>query len=65
MQAFQYDKVDDVGRALSAASVPHAKFVAGGTTLIDRMKLNVWKKLCMTIATGIPSTTILLTIWWR
>jgi xanthine dehydrogenase YagS FAD-binding subunit len=41
MQAFQYEKVDDIGRALNAASVPHAKFVAGGTTLIDLMKLNV------------------------
>jgi xanthine dehydrogenase YagS FAD-binding subunit len=41
MQAFQYERVDDIGRALNAASVPHAKFVAGGTTLIDLMKLNV------------------------
>jgi xanthine dehydrogenase YagS FAD-binding subunit len=41
MQAFQYEKVDDIGRALNAASAPHAKFVAGGTTLIDLMKLNV------------------------
>jgi xanthine dehydrogenase YagS FAD-binding subunit len=41
MQTFQYEKVDDIGRALNAASVPHAKFVAGGTTLIDLMKLNV------------------------
>jgi xanthine dehydrogenase YagS FAD-binding subunit len=41
MQAFQYEKVDDIGRALNAATAPHAKFVAGGTTLIDLMKLNV------------------------
>jgi xanthine dehydrogenase YagS FAD-binding subunit len=41
MQAFQYDKVEDIEGALSAASAPHAKFVAGGTTLIDLMKLNV------------------------
>jgi xanthine dehydrogenase YagS FAD-binding subunit len=41
MQAFQYEKVDDIGRALNAASAPHTKFVAGGTTLIDLMKLNV------------------------
>jgi xanthine dehydrogenase YagS FAD-binding subunit len=41
MQAFQYEKVDDIGRALNAASGPHTKFVAGGTTLIDLMKLNV------------------------
>jgi xanthine dehydrogenase YagS FAD-binding subunit len=41
MQAFQYEKVDDIGRAPNAASAPHTKFVAGGTTLIDLMKLNV------------------------
>lgn len=41
MQAFQYEKVVDIGRAVNAASAPHAKFVAGGTTLIDLMKLNV------------------------
>src|SRR5579862_4640127 len=41
MQAFQYKKVHDVEGALGVSSTPHAKFVAGGTTLIDLMKLNV------------------------
>jgi xanthine dehydrogenase YagS FAD-binding subunit len=41
MQAFQYKKAHDVTNALTAASASHAKFVAGGTTLIDLMKLNV------------------------
>ncbi|HEX4783608.1 MAG TPA: xanthine dehydrogenase family protein subunit M [Candidatus Sulfotelmatobacter sp.] len=41
MQAFQYKKVRDIEGALGISSAPHAKFVAGGTTLIDLMKLNV------------------------
>ena len=41
MQAFQYKKVRDIEGALGVSSAPHTKFVAGGTTLIDLMKLNV------------------------
>lgn len=41
MQAFQYKKVRDIEGAIGVSSAPHAKFVAGGTTLIDLMKLNV------------------------
>ena len=41
MQSFQYKKVDDIASALGASEIGNAKFVAGGTTLIDLMKLNV------------------------
>ncbi len=41
MQAFHYKKVDDIRNAINTSSAPNAKFVAGGTTLIDLMKLNV------------------------
>ena len=41
MQAFQYKKVHDVQGALAMSAAADAKFVAGGTTLIDLMKLNV------------------------
>ncbi len=41
MQAFRYSKVEDTAGALAAVEAPRAKFVAGGTTLIDLMKLNV------------------------
>src|ERR1700691_6325834 len=41
MQAFHYKKVDNIRSAMSTSSAPNAKFVAGGTTLIDLMKLNV------------------------
>ncbi len=40
MQAFEYKKAGGVGEAVSAASA-QSRFVAGGTTLIDLMKLNV------------------------
>lgn len=41
MQAFQYKKATDLRSALSESAEAHASFVAGGTTLIDLMKLNV------------------------
>jgi xanthine dehydrogenase YagS FAD-binding subunit len=41
MQAFDYKKVPDLAGALGAGSAPRAKFIAGGTTLVDLMKLNV------------------------
>jgi xanthine dehydrogenase YagS FAD-binding subunit len=42
MEAFQYSQAHTVGTALEAGrSQTETKFVAGGTTLIDLMKLNV------------------------
>ena len=41
MQTFQYTKAANVDKAVAAAS--GAKFIAGGTTLVDLMKLNVEK----------------------
>lgn len=41
MQSFDYRKAGNVGEALSAGAAPNARFVAGGTTLVDLMKLNV------------------------
>lgn len=41
MQAFQYNKVHDIEGAVGAGAAAGVKFVAGGTTLIDLMKLNV------------------------
>ena len=42
MEPFQYQEVKTVDAALAASgSQSHGKFVAGGTTLIDLMKLNV------------------------
>jgi xanthine dehydrogenase YagS FAD-binding subunit len=41
MQAFQYEKTTDVAGAVKSASAQGTKFIAGGTTLVDLMKLNV------------------------
>jgi xanthine dehydrogenase YagS FAD-binding subunit len=41
MQAFQYNRVNDIEAAIGAGSKAGVKLVAGGTTLIDLMKLHV------------------------
>jgi xanthine dehydrogenase YagS FAD-binding subunit len=41
METFSYVKAPSIDKALSAAN--HAKFIAGGTTLVDLMKLSVEK----------------------
>jgi xanthine dehydrogenase YagS FAD-binding subunit len=41
MQAFQYNRVNNIEGAIDAGSAAGVKFVAGGTTLIDLMKLHV------------------------
>ena len=42
MIGFQYTRASDVGDAIRlAAGGPNAKFIAGGTNLIDLMKMNV------------------------
>ena len=42
MHPFEYSRANDFsGAATAVASMPHATFLAGGTTLIDLMKLNV------------------------
>src|SRR4051812_38120673 len=41
MKPFDYQRVADPARAIAAISVLHAKFLAGGTNLIDLMKNGV------------------------
>lgn len=41
MREFDYLRADDIAAARSLASQPDTKFLAGGTTLLDLMKLNV------------------------
>jgi xanthine dehydrogenase YagS FAD-binding subunit len=41
MRPFTYERPDDVAGATSAASVPGARFIAGGTNLLDLMKIDV------------------------
>lgn len=58
MQAFEYKKSNDVAGAVSAAAAPNAKFVAGGTTLIDLMKLNVETPRTVLDINSLPLTKI-------
>ena len=41
MRAFTYERPDNVAAAMRAASQPGASFIAGGTNLLDLMKIDV------------------------
>jgi xanthine dehydrogenase YagS FAD-binding subunit len=41
MRAFTYERPDDVDAAMRAVSQPGASFIAGGTNLLDLMKIDV------------------------
>ena len=41
MKAFSYDRAGSVNEALQLAARPDAKFIAGGTNLLDLMKLGI------------------------
>jgi xanthine dehydrogenase YagS FAD-binding subunit len=51
---FQYTKAADVGQAVSSVAPNGAKFVAGGTTLIDLMKLEVERPKLLVDINGLP-----------
>jgi xanthine dehydrogenase YagS FAD-binding subunit len=51
---FQYTKANDVGQAVSSATSGGAKFVAGGTTLVDLMKLDVERPKMLVDINGLP-----------
>ena len=54
MQAFQFYKVNDIASAIGAGSAAGVKFVAGGTTLIDLMKLHVEQPTTVVDINGLP-----------
>ena len=41
MRSFTYERADGVAAAIAGGATPHARFIAGGTNLIDLMKLQV------------------------
>ena len=41
MKAFTYERAGDIAAATKAASQPGASFIAGGTNLLDLMKVDV------------------------
>jgi xanthine dehydrogenase YagS FAD-binding subunit len=59
MQNFAYQKMDTVaGVVNAAAAAPNVRFVAGGTTLVDLMKLNVENPQTVIDINGLPLTTV-------
>jgi xanthine dehydrogenase YagS FAD-binding subunit len=59
MKAFSYEKAKDVEGALrAAASRPNAKFIAGGTNLIDLMKVRVETPAHLIDVNHLPLATI-------
>src|SRR5882757_7837684 len=58
MQAFQYKTANNVDSAIGAGSAARMKFVAGGTTLIDLMKLNVERPTTVVDINSLPLTKI-------
>lgn len=43
MKAFTYERANDIDSAVAAAQKPGARFIAGGTNLLDLMKVDVEK----------------------
>jgi len=54
MQAFQYNKGKDIDGAVGMGSATGVKFVAGGTTLIDLMKLHVERPTTVVDINSLP-----------
>src|ERR1700757_4320673 len=58
MQTFDYKKTSDVAGAVKAAGAPESRFVAGGTTLVDLMKLDVERPRTVIDINSLPLTKI-------
>jgi len=58
MQSFDYRKTDTVAAAVSAGGTPTARFIAGGTTLVDLMKLNVENPATVIDINSLPLTKV-------
>ena len=58
MEQFQYSKKTNVKDAVEGAAVPGTKFVAGGTTLIDLMKLDVERPTVLIDINALPLNRI-------
>lgn len=54
MYEFNYTKASDVSQAVGSVTSSGAKFVAGGTTLIDLMKLEVERPRLLVDINGLP-----------
>jgi xanthine dehydrogenase YagS FAD-binding subunit len=54
MQAFRYNQPKSIQNALDTSDRQSGKFIAGGTTLVDLMKLNVEKPAALVDINGLP-----------
>lgn len=57
MEPFSYVKADDEAKAVAAAT-PTTQFIAGGTTLVDLMRLGVMKPTSVIDLNGLPLTAV-------
>ena len=58
MRAFTYERVTDVRAAAAAVSRPGAKFISGGTNLLDLMKLEIERPSHLVDISRLPLTDI-------
>jgi len=54
MQVFRYSQARSLDGAVRSGAVPSASFIAGGTTLVDLMKLNVLTPRSLVDINGLP-----------
>jgi xanthine dehydrogenase YagS FAD-binding subunit len=58
MKAFTYERAEDVQAAMAAVSRPGAKFISGGTNLLDLMKLQIERPNHLVDIRGLPYNSI-------
>ena len=58
MRAFTYERVTDARSAAAAVSTPGAKFISGGTNLLDLMKLEIEQPSHLVDISRLPLTDI-------
>jgi xanthine dehydrogenase YagS FAD-binding subunit len=58
LQPFAYVSVSDEGKALDALRAPSARCLAGGTTIVDLMKLHVERPSALVDINALPLTAI-------
>jgi xanthine dehydrogenase YagS FAD-binding subunit len=58
MLAFTYLRAEDEGHAVAAGADPGAHYIAGGTTIVDLMRLDVVRPRAVVDITGLPLRSI-------
>ena len=58
MKSFTYERVSDSAGAIAAASQPGAKFISGGTNLLDLMKLEIERPTHLVDISRLPLAAI-------